>query len=193
MVAFLDSFRDSRQSVDQFFREQGQRTGLRPEDLAGTLQAQTSVPNTRARLSHAYTLRTSGGRIIGAVFRTEVNQSRTVDVEHEIDPNNHGEPRDLVPQEMTEQTLSIARFDLYSKPMEEALGSQRIVMLKDQFRGFRLREVWRAPFSFLNATGQLFEYAPCFFTRLGRQQESTGDRVVRVNAQLVWLDRDQIA
>jgi hypothetical protein len=171
----------------------GQRSGLSAADLfRSSLVSVLSVPETRARLTHAYTLRTSKNQIIGGVFRTVVRQARRVDFKYEIDVNGHGKPTDVVPEEMTAQTLSITRWDLYTSLMEEALGTDEIIVLTDQRRGLRLREQWLAPTSILNSRGRRYQYGPCFFTDLGRELGAEGPRTVSVNAELVWLDRKKI-
>jgi hypothetical protein len=168
------------------------RTGLPVSLLAGSLIGPDGLPSTRARLSHAYTLRTARGSVVGAVFRTEVRQARNVEKEYEVDKDAHGEIADLVPQEMTEQSFSVARFDLYTDLMEEAFTDFELVKLTDQRAGFQLREIWRAPTSVLNSRGKRYNYKPVFFESLGREVSTESDRVVRVNAQLVWLDRIKV-
>lgn len=115
----------------------------------------SAIPITRTRLSHALTIR-ANGRIIGAIHQWSPSQSREVDTEFEVGPNEVGMPRDLVPQTVSTRTIRISRYDLYTTAMEEAFGSTEIINLVDQFRPFTLREVWAAPGglnSLLAATG----------------------------------------
>lgn len=165
---------------------------LGAEALSGALRGSRQLPNTRVRLSHAYTLRTAKGRVIGAVYRTSVNQSREIDTEWEIDPGAHGEPADIIPQTLNERSFQIARWDLYEDIMEEVFGTRELEMLTDQSRGFKIREAWRAPVSFLNSAARQYEYLPCFFRRLGRVQETQGDRTIRVDGELDWLRRRRV-
>lgn len=170
----------------------GQRVGLSPEVIAGILRGPNAVPNTRARLSHAFQLRTGRGRIIGAAFQMDVRQTREIEFEYENDVNANGQPADIVPQVQTGQTITLARWDLYDSLMESAFTGFEISMLTDQRRGFRLRETWRSPGSILGARNRRFEYRPCWFQDLGRVVEATGERTVRVNATLAFLRKDKI-
>jgi hypothetical protein len=192
-IPFLDALKDPRQDVQNFIAEQAQKYGLPPELISGAFNGPRNIPTTRARMTHGYTLQTSKGQVIGAVFRTEYSITRRIDREFEIDPNAVGEPADLVPQELTEQTFQIARWDLFEEVFEEIFQDGELDMLTDQTRGFKIREVWRAPSGILNSRGRQYEYFPCWFERLGRTQESTGDRTVRVNASLHWMRRRKVA
>ena len=184
---------DVRGATTRELAELAQRAGLPAELIAGALRGPASVPTTNARLTHAYRLRTSGGRTIGAVYQCDEDQGRNVDLEFEVDVNGVGQPADIIPQDMTTQTLTIARWDLYTSVIEEAFTNFELSMLTDQSRGFRLQEVWRAPTSILNSTGRLYEYRPCFFARIGRKKSATDERTTRTDAVIVWLDRSRIA
>jgi hypothetical protein len=116
-----------------------------------------------------------------------------VEREFEIEPNAVGEVADIVPQIMTEQSLQVARWDLYDKVFEEIFGTGELEMLTDQYRGFRLREVWKSPAAILASRGRLYEYSPCWIERKGRVMETTGDRTVRVNAQFTYARRRPVS
>lgn len=167
------------------------RSGIDPALLGGVARG-SGVPNTRARLSHAYTLQTGRGQVVGAVFRTENRTSRDVEFEYENDVNANGEPADIVPQIITTQSFAITRWDLYDTIMEEVFGEFEIEMLTDQTRGFKLREVWRAPNLFLNSRGRRYEYLPMWFTDLGREVNADGDRTIRVAATLSYLRKRKV-
>jgi len=169
------------------------RFGLTRNQLDGLLRGGRGTPNTRARMSHGYTLRTAKGTPIGGVFATQVRQGLTIDTEWEIDVNAHGEPADMITQDLGERTFSIDRWDLNVRIMEEIFGTAELQMLTDQTNGFKLREIFRAPAGILGGGGRQYEYLNCKFTNLGRQQDATGDRVVRVNAELIWFGRRRVA
>lgn len=183
---------DGGDKIDRLLAEQAQRFGIPPHIIDKALAGPRGVPTTRARTTHAYSLQTARGQTIGAVFRSEARQSRDIKFKYEVDVNANGQPADIVPGVMTAQTFSITRFDLFDEILEEVFGEFEIEMLTDQTRGWRIREVWRAPSSILNSRGRRYEYAPAYFSDLGRSQGADDDRLVRVNAQLVWLNKRKI-
>lgn len=196
-----------------------------------------SVPVTRTRLSHALTIR-AGGRIIGAVHQWSPSQTRTIDTEFEIGPNEVGMPREVIPQTVETRSIRIARYDLYPILMEEAFGSREIVNLSDQSRPFTLREVWTAPGAGLGLFANIFgatvnrglgrltsglgpdvsvepvslkqgitataeallsgnsprqyEFLGCWFSDIGRNMDAKGDRIISVDATIVYLTKRRI-
>jgi hypothetical protein len=182
------------QSVQNFLTNQAAKAGLPAELLSGILRGPLSQPSTRTRLSHAYTLRIRGAAV-GAVYRASVRQAREVAMKREMYRDAHGEPADLVPGVMSTQSFSIARYDLHSSTIEDVFGGNfEIEMLMQQASGFRIREFWRSPTGFINSNGRKFEYAPVFLTDIGREANAeTPDRIVRVNAELVWLERYRVS
>lgn len=179
-----------------------------------------AVPNTKTRLSHAFTLRVRG-RIVGAVHMVSPRQARQIDTEFEINANGNGKPVDIVPQTLETRELRVARYDLYTGVMEEMFGTAEVVVLTDQYKPFSLREVWTGPGSGSELIGNLaqvggatpqlaaalasggaallsagasrqYEYTGCWFSDVGRTIDAKGDRVISVDATLVFLDRLRI-
>lgn len=169
------------------------RSGIPAEVISAAANGARSLPGTRARLSHAYALKTSANRTIGAVFRTDHKQIRDATFKYAIDPMNNGRPAALVPGNITDQSLQIARFDLYDEVLEETFTDFEMVMLTDQRRGFKLREIWRAPTNLFNSQGRVYEYRTVYFTDIGRRLDAEGDRTVRVDASLKYLERIRVA
>lgn len=190
---FLEAVRSSNQTARDFLAEQAQRYGVSESAIAGLLRGPGGVPTTRVRTSHAYKLQTAKGQVIGACNRAAVTQARQVDEEMEIEPNAVGEWADLVPQRVTEQSFTLARWDLYATVFERIFGTRELEMLTDQTRGFKIREIWQAPSTILNAQRSQYEYLNCWFERIGREVAADDDRVVRVNAQLKWIRRRRVA
>jgi len=176
---------DPTQSTQSFLREQENRLNLPTGTLTNAVR-RGGVPNTRTRMDHGFTLRTSNGRIVGAVFAVDMQQSRALDDEFEIDVNAHGEVADIVGQALTTRTMSVRRFDLYTDIMEEAFGTVELDMLTDQAGGFTLRTAWRSPAGVFAGGTRSYQYSPVWFESLGRSLNAEGDRVVRVDASLRW-------
>ena len=190
----LDANPAPDQALSNFLTEQAAKAGLPAELISGIARGGNSQPTTRARLSHGYSLRIRGAAI-GAVYRTTVNQSRRVDKKFEMYRDAHGEPAELIGQTMETQSFSIARYDLYDRVIEEVFGgSFEMEMLTQQSAGFRIREFWRAPTGLLVGNARRYEYAPVFMTDIGRESNAeTPDRIVRVTAELVWLNKYRVS
>ena len=179
----------ARQSLDFF--------GVDPTfftDVVNPNLLSSQVPVTRTRTSHGLLIRVAGGRTIGAVNGFTHRQSREVQDEFECDVNAVGYgPVDIVPQNITTRTLSIKRYDLWQRPMEEAFGtSGELVALADQSRPFVLRSVWRSPVSSLLGGRRVYEYTGCYFTSFGRTASSTDSRIINVDAEITYVLRRRV-
>lgn len=154
----------------------------------------SQVPRTRTRTSHALLIRVAGGRVVGAVNGITHNQSRDVNEEFEVDANAKGyAPVDLVPQNTTQRTLSIQRYDLFQRPLEEAFGAGfEYVNLADQSRPFVLRTIWRSPVGSLLGGRRVYEYTGCYFTRFGRTARTDDNRIVNADAEVVYALRRRV-
>jgi len=150
------------------------------------------IPNTRTRTSHALTIRDGAtGQLIGAIYTFAPKQARTLEEEYEINRDTRGLPVDIVPQNLTTRTLQIARYDLFTKIMEDVFGHKEMVILTDQKRPFRIRETWRDPAAILGGGRRIYEYTGCWFQDLGRTLSATDDRIVKVDATLMFRDRQR--
>lgn len=152
------------------------------------------VPRTRTRTSHGLTLRVTGGRVIGAVNAVGESQTRAVDEEWEINRSAHGAgPADIIPQNVTTRTLKISRYDLYVQHMEEVFNQTgEMVSLSDQFRPFSLRTIWQSPVGIVLGGRRVYEYVGCWFTNLGRNVRSDDNRIINVDADVVYQYRRRI-
>lgn len=154
----------------------------------------SQVPRTRTRTSHGLLIRVAGGRVIGAVNGFTHSQQRQVDEEFEVDANAKGyAPVDQVPQNITTRTLSIQRYDLWQRPIEEAFGTGfEYINLADQARPFVLRTIWRSPVGSLLGGRRVYEYTGCYFTRFGRTMRSDDNRIVNADAEIVYALRRRV-
>jgi hypothetical protein len=139
-------------------------------------------PNTAVRTSHAITLR-ANGITVGIVQSWGPNQSRTITPIYEINSETSGEPIENVPGNVGGLTISVSRYDLYTKRMEKAFGTPDSAMLGDHNNPFTVLEVWRFP----NNSVETLMYTGCWFSSLGRQYSATDARVVLANAQLSYV------
>lgn len=151
-----------------------------------------SVPNTRTRTTHGLTLRDGRtGRLFGAIHTFSPKQTRAVEEEWEINRDSRGIPVDLIPQNLTSRTIGLSRYDLYTRVMEELFGTTELDILTEQRRPFRMRETWLDPtaIGFLGAGPRIYEYIDCWFTDIGRTLSASDDRIVKVEATLMFRDR----
>lgn len=152
------------------------------------------VPRTRTRTSHGLSIRVGGGRIIGAVNVLSHNQSRQIDEEWHINKGSRGaEPADLIPQNVTGRTLTVSRYDLFVRNMEEVFDrTGEIIVLSDQFKPFSLRTIWQSPVGIVLGGRRIYEYTGCYFSRIGRAVRSTDDRIVNVDAEITYKLRRRV-
>ena len=153
-------------------------------------------PTTVTKLNHSLTLRTANGITIGAVNGWNPQQNRTITPVFGFgtfeQPGPYGaqsgEPYEKCPGNLGGQTVGISRYDLFTRPMEDAFGTPDLTMLSNQQTAISVREFWRFP----DNTFEVFEYQGCWFSNIGRNHSSTGDRIVNVNATLEYTSKRQI-
>lgn len=141
-----------------------------------------TVPNTTTRTSHAIAIRVSGVTI-GMVQTWNPSQTRTVTSTYELNPATSGEIYENVPGNVAGTTITVSRYDLFSKKMEQAWGvGFDITMLSDQTEPLSIQEKWTNP----DSTTELWVYSGCWFSSLGRTISATGDRIINASATLVY-------
>jgi len=144
-----------------------------------------AIPDTTVRSSHAITVR-SNGITIGLIQSWNPTQNRTVTPVYQLRADSQegtGNVYEQVAGNIGGLTITVNRFDLYNKLMEDAWGPNfTMQMLTDQSTGLEVRERWANPDgSSLNVI-----YKHCWFTSLGRTMSATDARIVNVNASLSY-------
>ena len=147
-------------------------------------------PNTLVRTSHSLTIR-ANGTTIGLINGWNPTLSRTITPIYEINTRTSGDPLEKVPGNVTGLTIAVQRYDLYSSRMESAFGTPDIMMLSTQDNPFDVLERWRAPD---NQGGgiEIIRYSGCWFSNIGKNYRSDGDRIVNVNATLEYVRRELV-
>lgn len=138
-------------------------------------------PNTLVRTSHALTIR-ANNITIGVIQNWSVSQNRGVAHVYEINAATSGEPIEAVPGNVGGLTIGVNRYDLYTRRMEQAFGTNDFEMLGDQNNPFEIRETWRFPNNAVEARA----YIGCWFSQIGRNYQATGDRIVNVNGSVTY-------
>jgi len=164
-----------------------------------------ATPQTRVRTSHALTIR-ANGQTIGLINNWGATQSRTMTPIFEVAVDNSGNPLEYMPGNMSGLTINVNRYDTYPKRMEEVFGSRSLTMLTRQAEPFDIYETWTIPRAqtelgdsqianaaeqFLNTAlnKERFIYRGCWFSSLGRTLSSDDNRIVNVNATLVYTQK----
>ena len=144
------------------------------------------IPNTSVRASHAVTIRVNG-ITIGLVQSWSPNQARPTTPVYELNAATAGDIYERVPMNITGTTINVNRVDLYSKKMEQAWGPNfSINMLTDQTNPLNIKEKWSNP----DGSSDIIIYSGCWFTSLGRNLPADGDKIVRVNATIDFVRKD---
>jgi len=140
------------------------------------------IPNTTVRTSHAVTNRVNG-ITIGQIQTWNPTQARPATATYELNAATCGEVYEQVPGNVQGLTINVTRYDLFNKKMEEAWGPNfNIQMLSDQTQSLTITEKWSNPDGGLN----ILVYQGVWFTSIGRSLSASGDRIVNVNAALVY-------
>lgn len=193
------------------------------------------VPFTEIRTSHAISIRVAN-KVIGRIQTWGPSQGRDVKLKYEINATGTGAPIEAVPGVSTAQTIQVARYDLYTRKMEEIWGlPMPLHMLTNQNDPLDIEEKWikigskEKPLipglekytttalldkvgstAFGKAIGvgtanelegieigavgkgnvvsvEKLWYSGCWFTSLGRLHQAEGNRLVLVNATLMYV------
>lgn len=147
-------------------------------------------PQTLVRTSHSLTIR-ANGQTIGLINGWNPTISRTITPIYEIRTRTSGDPIEKVPGNVTGQTIAVQRYDLYIQRMESAFGTPDLMMLSTQDLPFTVVERWQFPES---AGGgiEIVRYDGCWFSNIGKNYRSDGDRIVNVNATLEYVKRELV-
>ena len=168
------------------------------------------VPSTSIRTSHALTIKVNGVAI-GLINGWNPAQGRGATLIFEVDSDGSGNPVEIMPGNVTGNTIQVSRFDTYTARMEQAFGTSDLVMLTRQNMSFDVTEEWIIPVPASNwvplptATPEVakavsappagnegkerFMYMGCWFTNLGRIVRADDNRIVNVNATLMYTKK----
>lgn len=151
------------------------------------------VPNTAVRTSHSLTIIRNGQKI-GLINGWNPAQSKTItpifQIASECNGTVSGDPVEKIPGNVTGQTIAIQRYDLYTSRMEKAFGTDfasggDLLMLTRQDRPFDVEEIWTYP----DGTIEVMWYTGCWFSNIGRNFRSDGDRIINTNATLEYTKK----
>ena len=167
-----------------------------------------AIPVTQVRTSHALSIK-ANGQIVGLINNWNPAQGRTLTPIYEVAADDSGNPKEYMPGNANGLTINVSRYDLYLLRMEQAFGTADLTMLTRQSQPFDLFEVWAIPNLGVLVNQQIAQarfgnralvlspftdkehyiYQNCWFTSLGRTLTADGNRIVNVNATLVYTKK----
>lgn len=145
----------------------------------------TKLPDTDARVSTSIVVLaedpvTKQFKSIGAIMGLSRTISRSTTRRRELDSDPPGVAVELIPNVVTDLSITITRAMLNTASMVEAFGFFLIEDLTSQNIPITIREVRNNP----NGTQQVVEYQKCFFTSNPVAYDITGDIMVVQEANL---------
>jgi len=152
-------------------------------------------PSTLVRTSHSLTIKVpDSGVVVGLINGWNPAITRTITPIYQIAAFHigvqSGNPVEKVPGNVAGMTIAVQRYDIYKQRMEEAFGTVDLTMLSSQLSPFSVEETWLYP------DGNTIEriiYGGCWFSNIGRNYRSDGDRIINVNATLEYVKRTKEA
>ncbi len=154
------------------------------------------VPRTIVRTSHALSIK-AAGVTVGMINGWNPQQSRGMAPIFEVDIVGSGNPKEIMPGNITNQVVSVSRYDTYPVRMEQVFGTTDLTMLTNQSEPFDVIERWRIvtfdviepnigdlEISNVQKNKEFYIYSGCWFNSLGRTLRSDDNRIVNVDASL---------
>lgn len=154
-----------------------------PNAVVAGANAALNPPTTIARTSHSLTILGPDGTAIGLIQNWGPNMSRAVTPIYELNADTSGRPVENIPGNLQGLTMNVTRFDIWNRRMEQVFGSVDLYMLSNQKAPFSVRERW----VWSDNSIEIWEYAGCYFTSLGRTISATDQRTVLVNSNITYL------
>ena len=162
-------------------------------------------PNTVTQTSHAVTIH-ANNTIIGAINQWSPEQSLAVNGVWQFGSvagpygDEFGAPYEKVPGNISGQTITVQRYDIYTQQMEQAFGDFDLQMLSADPGNpnggtghvLTIREFWLMPES-ASVSSYNVLYHGCWFSRIGRTLSATDDRIVNVNASIEYTRKERVS
>jgi len=145
-----------------------------------------TTPNTSTATSHGVSIRVDGSTV-GMIQTWVPSQNRPATAAYELNAANSGKVLEQIPGNLGGLTITVTRYDLFKSKMETVWGFT-MTMLSDQTNPIEIREKFQHP----DGTVEVDVYTGCWFTSLGRNLGAQGDRIINVNAALVYKDKKSI-
>lgn len=163
-------------------------------------------PNTVTQSTHAVTIH-ANNTIIGAINQWSPEQTLAVNAVYQFGSpqgpygDEFGAPYEKVPGNISGQTITVQRYDLYTQQMEQAFGTTNALDMLSSDLGqpnggtghvLTIREFWLMPESSPVSSYNIL-YHGCWFSRIGRTLSATDDRIVNVNATIEYTRKERVA
>lgn len=143
-------------------------------------------PNTRTESSHGISI-IARGEVVGMIQEwTPEPQTRAITHIYELNALTSGHPVATVPGNLAGFTITVTRYDLWTKRMEEVFGGDDTDLLDglgNQVDPFLVKEMKNLP----DGTTRTRVYTGCWFASLGRNYRSTDTKLVMANGRLAFV------
>jgi hypothetical protein len=137
---------------------------------------QFNPPDTIVRSTHAVTIKFNG-QTIGLINSWQPQQQRQMTPIYELNVDTSGLMVEHVPGNNQNQTIQVNRYDVWNERMEQVFGTQDLIMLANQKSPFQIEEYWTKP----DNSVEVWRYEGCWFSSIGRNFQSTDNRVVHTS------------
>jgi hypothetical protein len=155
--------------------------------VANISNRQYNPPDTVTRTSHSIRI-VVDGNTIGLINSFSPRQSRTITPIYELNVETSGIPYENVPGNVTGLQIDISRYDLWVARMEQVFGSRDLSMLSNQQSPFTIEERWVRP----DNTEEVWQYVGCWLSNVGRTLRSDDQRIVNVQATVIYLYKQRV-
>lgn len=131
----------------------------------------------------------ANGKIVGRIQSFAPTQSRTITRIFELNRYSTGRGVDLVPGVVNDDVVDVEGLELWTEPLEEALGASSsgiLASLADQYIPFEFEEVWERP----DGGRQTITYYGSFLENINPEaMQGGGDKVYKKRAKIHVLGR----
>lgn len=160
-------------------------------------------PLTSTQTTHALVIR-ARGVMIGAVNSWRDNMTRETSQLFEFgnvtgpytseSPNSQvsGNAFEKTPNNVTNTSLTVRRYELYQQPFETVFGTSDVTMLSSQLAALDLEESWTTPVAG-GAGSYRNVYRGCWFSGRARGFEAQGNREVNTEIQIEYTSKLRVA
>ncbi len=146
-------------------------------------------PDTLLATSHGIKIMAKGVTVGAIIKWTPAAYTRAMALPTELNYETSGHPIDVVPGNLGGFKITVNRYDLWKSKMEEVFFDASIEeALGMQDNPFVVYQYLLKP----DGTKELVVYRKCWFSSIGRDYDTAGDRIIKVAGEITFLKREKI-